>query len=327
MLMIFNLQEQGDDSMIWTIIIIVVSLSVIGIDFWLKSEKKKTIPKQKKRKIPRKRKVSYNSKEYEEWSSLRGSIKQRTPPMSWQLFRFNKSTFANLNQETWDALIKFDDGKISLNQLDEIYKKNEIKSDAKKTVKSKKYNRIMKVKIEIEGHFIDTNLDDLCQGFEDVNKDEIEEDLKNKGTYYGDYFELTLDKKSNLLNCELFLDSTAEILDWINNLNSVKGDEFILITRFYSYNVNTNDEYSEIESSGNYNFSTLLVGGIYDYKSIAREEETLKFHKAQEDNLIEGNSKYQDTYLVKSEDFNFENWLNNWLKDDNKTIDELKKNK
>ena len=138
MLMIFNLQAQGDDSMMRMIIIIVVSLSVIGINFWLKSEKEKTIPKQKKRKIPRKRKVSYNSKEYEEWSSLRGSIKQRTPPMSWQLFRFNKSTFANLNQETWDALIKFDDGKISLNQLDEIYKKNEIKSDAKKTVKAKK---------------------------------------------------------------------------------------------------------------------------------------------------------------------------------------------
>ena len=43
----FGQESSENDDEVETIIIIVVSLSVIGIYFWLKSEKEKTICKQK----------------------------------------------------------------------------------------------------------------------------------------------------------------------------------------------------------------------------------------------------------------------------------------
>ena len=43
----FGQESSENDDEVETIIIIVVSLSVIGIYFWLKSEKEKTIRKQK----------------------------------------------------------------------------------------------------------------------------------------------------------------------------------------------------------------------------------------------------------------------------------------
>ena len=195
MLMIFNLQAQGDDSMMRMIIIIVVSLSVIGINFWLKSEKEKTIPKQKKRKIPRKLKVSINSKRHIDWLELKKIFKgekkvdlsdmnqmiyfgikglkynvcfnrkkraesiqaqqkmglyMNHPPktdatkkdrdylLSALNFARQNPKFSKLSNKTWDAFIKFNFEELDENQLDEIYKKNEIKSDAKKTVKAKK---------------------------------------------------------------------------------------------------------------------------------------------------------------------------------------------
>jgi len=50
----FGQESSENDDEVETIIIIVVSLSVIGIYFWLKSEKEKTIRKQKiKQKLKR----------------------------------------------------------------------------------------------------------------------------------------------------------------------------------------------------------------------------------------------------------------------------------
>ena len=150
MLMIFNLQEKGDDSMIWTIIIIVVLLSLVGIDFWLKSEKKKTISKDKIKEKLKKQKVDYNSKRHKDWVALKkGVMEYKNTPWQKQAFLNPKfdlvrnsekpkaGTLAKLDDETWNAIVGFSFGRITENQLDEIYKKNEIKSEAKKTVKVK----------------------------------------------------------------------------------------------------------------------------------------------------------------------------------------------
>lgn len=180
------------------------------------------------------------------------------------------------------------------------------------------------MEIKIEDYNIETDLDDIVQAFYDIDKDEVLESLDEDGTYYGDYFELTKDEKNENFFCELYIDNN--VLDCVNSLKALKNDQFILITRYYDYNIETDYEYSTIDGSGAEDQEALLVGGIYDYKSIATEEEKSKYNEDRENDLIESDAKYQDHYLIRLKDFNFKKWLDKWLSDDDKMIDELQKN-
>ena len=72
---------------------------------------------------------------------------------------------------------------------------------------------------------------EIVQAFYDIDKDEVLESLDEDGTYYGDYFELTKDENNEIAFCELFIDSTQEILDMINDLKALKNDQFVHLHR------------------------------------------------------------------------------------------------
>ena len=185
------------------------------------------------------------------------------------------------------------------------------------------------MKVKISEYDIETDLDDVCQAF-DAEKEDILNSI-NEGESFDldDLIEIYKEDESGILEAELNLDGNPdEIFHCINNLQSVKGNEFVFIRKYYFYNTeNEDEEYSVFDIyrpfGGTETNSFILVGGIYDHKAIATKEEEEKYWGDQEECLLMGNAKYNDSYLLRSKDFEKDKWIKEWLIEDKERVDGL----
>ena len=170
----------------------------------------------------------------------------------------------------------------------------------------------MKIKIELhlpfqklEHYNIETNLDDIIQALPEnssINKQEILDSILKEGEFDSDYFGLEKNENSEII---LFGKNESEFL---NILNVLENDKFFYIKIHHHFNIESGDEYTEI-SRGEHQKTLLWCGPFQEY-AIANKEEIEKYEADSNANLIKNIPNRHKEYLIKSKDFNYDEWLN-----------------
>ena len=170
----------------------------------------------------------------------------------------------------------------------------------------------MKIKIELnlpfqklEDYNIETNLDDIIQALPEnssIDKQEILDSILKDGFVDVEYFGLEKNDNSEII---LFESDESKFL---NILNVLENDKFFYIKKHHHFNIKSGDEYTEI--SGGERQKTILTGGPYEEYAIANKEEIEKYEASADADQIKIIAGAGEKYLIKSKDFNYDEWLN-----------------
>tara|TARA_Y100001968_G_C19317456_1_gene697480 strand:+ start:136 stop:1080 length:945 start_codon:yes stop_codon:yes gene_type:complete len=170
----------------------------------------------------------------------------------------------------------------------------------------------MKIKIELnlpfqklEDYNIETNLDDIIQALPEnssIDKQEILDSILKEGEFRNEYFGLEKNDDSEII---LFESDESKFL---NILNVLENDKFFYIKKHHHFNIKSGDEYTEI--SGGERQKTILTGGPYEEYAIANKEEIEKYEASADADQIKIIAGAGEDYLIKSKDFNYDEWLN-----------------
>lgn len=170
----------------------------------------------------------------------------------------------------------------------------------------------MKIKIELnlpfqklEDYNIETNLDDIIQALPEnssIDKQEILDSILKEGEFQNDYFYLEKNDNSEIILFEL------DESKFLNILNVLENDKFFYIKKHHHFNIKSGDEYTEI--SGGELQKTILTGGPFEEYAIANKEEIEKYEASTDADQIKNTDDGDTKYLIKSKDFNYDEWLN-----------------
>jgi|TARA_B110000090_G_scaffold202434_1_gene245650 hypothetical protein len=176
------------------------------------------------------------------------------------------------------------------------------------------------MKVKIEELNLETTLEDVCLSFE-LEEEEVLEGLSNNQEYFegpaGDgvtFYKIDKDVLEMEFNFERGF--WEETMYHINHLKVVKDNQFMLIIKDSWYGEDEGEDvgYTSFEALNNRECEPdSLKGGEYEEKFFMTDKEEEHYYHLRNEELIDRDSKYQEFYIEKVENFDSDKWIKEWI--------------
>jgi len=169
------------------------------------------------------------------------------------------------------------------------------------------------MKIKIKDLNLETTLEDVCLCFE-LEEEEVLEGLSNNQEHFvaedeANFFLYKIDKDVLEMGFNFEGGFWEETMSSINHLKVAKDNEFMLIIKDSWYG-DYEDGYTSFEALNNDECEPkTLKGGEYEKKFFMTDKEEEHYYHLIDEDLIDRDSKYQEFYIEKVENFDSDKWI------------------